>query len=106
MEVEIDRDKLIDIWEEFAALHQNDVELHEFITEVDLGIDAFSFDEINVIYISLFVEKKQAEWLRENEILKVLKEGLTPLLANDFPGWDLKFCVSMFPVDAINSCKQ
>ena len=101
MEIEIDRDKLIDIWDEYCGLHENDAELFEFITDVDLGIDAFSFDGINVIYISLFVEKEQVEWLRKNNILKVLKEGLTPLLVNDFPGWSLKFCVSMFPVEEI-----
>ena len=39
MEIEIDRDKLIDIWDEYCGLHENDAELFEFITDVDLGIN-------------------------------------------------------------------
>ena len=49
MEIEIDRDKLIDIWDEYCGLHENDAELFEFITDVDLGINAYSFDGFNVI---------------------------------------------------------
>lgn len=93
MEVILNYDKLIDIWDnEFAEYFADNERLYELILTVELAFNAWEDDDLKLLYITLYLDKTDFEWLKESEITGEMGHAINKLAGPYYPGWAIKWC--------------
>lgn len=95
MEAVLKYDKLLEVWEnEFAEYYADNTKLHQIIKNVQLAFDAWeNGDQMKYIYVSIFLNQAEYEWLKESETLIDMKRVLNLLVGPHYPGWKINFCL-------------
>ena len=83
-----------EIWyNDFASHYISDKKLHDFIANVEIGVNTYDKEDLHLLYITLYVNREQFDWLKESETLRDMKVTINPLLAEVFPNYDFHFCL-------------
>lgn len=83
-----------EIWyNDFASHYISDNKLHDFIANVEIGVNTYDKDDLHLLYITLYVNREQFDWLKESGTLRDMKAVIDPLLAGVFPNYDFHFCL-------------